>query len=400
MIQVDGVERSMSDIDPSEIESITVLKDASATAVFGVRGANGVILITTKRGKEGKAKISFSTSASVLMPTKMVEQSNSYEYVTFYNAMNRNDGTKPSFSDEAVEKFRTNSDPIRFPSTLWADYIMKDATLQTQHNINISGGTDRVRYFISAGAYTQGGLFNEFDLPYNISYQYKRFNYRSNLDIDVTKTTTLSFNIGGNVNNSDKPYTGQGSSGLIKNMFYATPFSSPGIVDGKLVHAATDYNDIQLPFTGSTGMTYYGAGFMQTSNNILNADLILNQKLDFLTKGLSFKLKGSYNSSFTVNKQGQASVATYTPILQDDGTLGYRKDGENTNASYKSSTGKARNWYMEASFNYSRSFGNNNFSALLLYNQSKKYYPSTYSDIPEGYVGLVGRITYDWKTVI
>lgn len=97
-------------------------------------------------------------------------------------------------------------------------------TLQTQHNVNISGGTDRVRYFISAGAYTQGGLFKEFDLPYNLSYQYNRFNYRSNLDIDVTKTTTLSMNIAGNVNNASKPYTGQGSAGMLINMYYSTPF--------------------------------------------------------------------------------------------------------------------------------------------------------------------------------
>lgn len=197
LIQVDGVERKqgLSEIDPNEIESITILKDASATAVFGVRGANGVILITTKRGKEGKAKISFSTSASILSPTKLVEQANSYQYATFYNAMNRNDKTAPVFSDGVIQKFQDGSDPIRFPSIRWTDYIMGDATLQSQHNVNISGGTDKVRYFISAGAYTQGGLFNEFKLPYNISYQYRRFNYRSNLDMDVTKTTTISLNI-------------------------------------------------------------------------------------------------------------------------------------------------------------------------------------------------------------
>lgn len=399
LIQVDGVERSMNDIDPSEIESITILKDASATAVFGVQGANGVILITTKRGKEGKAKISFSTSASVLMPTSLVEQANSYDYAMFHNAMNRNDGTEEQFATKTIRKFKDHSDPIRFPDTQWADYIMKDATLQTQHNLNISGGTDRVRYFISAGAYTQGGLFNEFDLPYKISYQYRRFNYRSNLDIDVTKSTTLSINLSGNASNADKPYSGQGSSGLIKNMYYATPFSSPGIVDGKLITTATDYNDgVQLPFVGSSGMTYYGAGFMQTSYNKMNADLILNQKLDFLTKGLSFKLKGAYNSSFTVYKQGEANKATYTPILQSDGSLAYRKSGENTDASYKlKDSGKARNWYMEAALNYSRTFGGHSIGALLLYNQTKKYYPTTYSDIPKGTVGLVGRITYDWQ---
>lgn len=192
LIQVDGVERSMTDIDPNEIESVTVLKDASATAVFGIRGANGVILITTKRGKEGKPKISFSTSATVLQPTKMVEQANSYQYATFYNQLMKNDGKDPVFSDAIVEKFRTHSDPIRFPDTRWADYIMKSAALQSQHNMSVSGGTDRVRYFISAGAYTQGGLFNSFSLPYDVSYSYKRFNYRANFDINVTKSTLLS----------------------------------------------------------------------------------------------------------------------------------------------------------------------------------------------------------------
>lgn len=187
LVQVDGVERSMTDIDPNEIESITVLKDASATAVFGIRGANGVILITTKRGKEGRAKVSFTTSASVLMPTKMVEQASSYEYANFYNQMLANDGKSDLFSADVIQKFADHSDPIRFPDMQWADYIMKSATLQSQHNMSISGGTDKVRYFISAGAYTQGGLFNEFDLPYNLSYQYRRFNYRTNLDMDVTK---------------------------------------------------------------------------------------------------------------------------------------------------------------------------------------------------------------------
>lgn len=162
LIQVDGVERSFNEIDPNEIESITVLKDASATAVFGVRGANGVVLITTKRGAEGKAKISFSTSASVLMPTRMAKRANSYQYADFYNKMKKNDDPNAvaPFSDEIMQKFKDHSDPIRFPDVDWVDYAMKKATLQSQHNINISGGTSNVRYFISAGAYTQGGCLN------------------------------------------------------------------------------------------------------------------------------------------------------------------------------------------------------------------------------------------------
>ncbi len=398
LVQVDGVERNLNDIDPHEIESITVLKDASATAVFGVRGANGVILITTKRGQQGKAKINFSTSASVVTPTKMVELADSYQYATFHNQMRRNDNREPLFSEEIIQLFADGSDPIRFPNTNWLDYVMKDATLQTQHNINISGGTDAVRYFVSASAYTQGGLFNQFNLPYDLTYQYNRYNYRSNLDIDVTNTTTLSLNIGGNVDNSNKPYTGQGSSGMMRSIYWSTPFSSPGLVDDKLVFAATDYADHTLPFIGGNGMSdYYGKGFMSTSKNVLNVDLVLDQDLDFVTQGLSFKLKGSYNSTFYANKSASAGIATYTPVLQEDGTIAYKKYGENSQLSYSENRGKARDWYMEAAFNYARSFGDHSFTGLALYNQSKTYYPSQYSDIPTGYVGFVGRVTYDWR---
>lgn len=408
LIQIDGVVRTASDmaqLDPNEIESISILKDASATAVFGIRGANGVVLITTKRGKEGKTKISFTTSASVLMPTKMVEQANSYEYATFYNQTLANDGTAPLFSDDVIQKFKDHSDPIRFPDVDWVDYVMKDATIQSQHNLNISGGTDRVRYFISAGAYTQGGLFKEYDLPYNLSYQYRRFNYRTNLDMDVTKTTKLSFNISGNLDNSDKPNNSGGTSSIVRNIYYTTPFHSPGIVDGKMVYATTDQqpDGLRLPFTGSNdAMTYRNGKSTHASNNKLSMDLMFEQKMDFITKGLNFKLKGAYNSAFSVNKTGECGIASYTPILKDDGTIGYKKSGENSDVKYGYSTGKARDWYMEAGFNYSRSFNNHNIGALLLYNQSKEYYygssTSIYRDIPRGYVGLVGRVTYDWKS--
>ena len=399
LIQVDGVERSMSDINPEEIESITVLKDASATAVFGVRGANGVVLITTKRGAEGKAKISVNTSFSLVTPTDLVKQANSYDYALFYNQMRANDGTEAVFSDEVIQKFKDQSDPIRFPSIQWTDYMMKKLTTQSNHSVNISGGTKKVKYFVSAGYMNQGGLFEEFDSPYNFGYQYERFNYRGNLDVNVTNTTKISFDISGNVSNADKPRTGQGSTGMIRNIYYATPFSSPGLVDGKYVATTTDYSDgLTLPFTGISGMEYYTlGGFIATNINKLQMDLALNQNLKFITEGLSFKIKGSYNSQFSAVQTGTASRATYFPVIQDDGSMAYRKSGENTPVSYSESTGKARNWYFETSLNYSRTFGGHSVGGLVLYNQSKEYYPGTYSDIPRGYVGLVGRATYDYK---
>lgn len=411
LIQVDGVERSMADIDPEDIESITVLKDASATAVFGVRGANGVVLITTKRGQEGKAKIDITTSFSALTPTKMLENADSYEYGTFFNQMQRNDFDfssgetfTPMFSDELLQKFKDGSDPIRFPNMRWSDYIMKNLTMQTKHNVNISGGTKNMRYFVSAGLMTQGGLFEEFGDDFHYDYRYNRFNYRTNLDLDVTPTTTLSFNVAGTVDNAQKPRTSQGASGMIMAMTQSTPFSSPGIIDGKQVATTTDYTDgINMPFIGGSAMTYYNSGgtggYYHYNNNKLQMDLQLQQKLDMITKGLLFKIKGSYNSLFSVTKGGTVGRATYNPVIQDDGTIAYRKSGENTPVTYSEDTGKARDWYFETSLNYNRSFGLHTVTGLVLYNQSKEYYPSSgsWSDIPRGYVGLVGRMTYDWN---
>lgn len=412
LIQVDGVEREMWDIDPNEIESITVLKDASATAVFGVRGANGVVLITTKRGSEGKAKISANVSFSALTPTKMVEQTSSYEYATFYNQLLVNDGNNPSFSDDVLRKFQDGSDPIRFPSMKWDEYIMKDVTLQQQHNINITGGNKNVKYFISAGMFTQDGMFKEFGKSWDYGYEYQRFNYRSNLDINVTKTTQLSFNIAGKVDDAAKPRTGQGSGGMIKSIYYATPFCSPGIIDGRYIvntnQRADNADGLVLPFVGESPMTYYAyqPGAIQTNNNKLSMDLVLDQKLDMITKGLSVKLKGSYNSSFMVQKTLTASVASYTPVwtwsdeTQTDGYLMYRKSGSDVEPTYAYGYGKGRDWYAEGSLNYNRSFGDHTITALALYNQSKEYYfgaEDAYKDIPRTYVGFVGRVTYDWK---
>ena len=339
LVLVDGIERPLSSVDISSVESISVLKDASATAVYGVKGANGVILVTTKRGQEGKTKISGSTSWGILTPTKMVEQANSYEYATFHNMMRQNshgkngDPLSPQFSDVVIQKFKDGSDPVRFPSTLWAEYIMKDATMQSKHNLNISGGTKTARYFINVGYYTQGGLFKEFGQDYDFGYQYNSFNYRANLDLDVTKTTTISFNLAGKVDNANKPYSGQGSSGLINEAYQATPFSSPGIINGRYIATETQYEDCgtdQLPFVGGSGITYFGnndvnGGFMKTTNNKLQFDLQLKQKLDMITKGLSFKMKASYNGAYAIKKNAYAKKATYTPVLQDDGTYKYKK---------------------------------------------------------------------------
>lgn len=397
LIQVDGVERDFSQIDPNEIESVTILKDASATAVFGVRGANGVILITTKRGAEGKAKISFTTSAGVNVRTKELEFANSYQYASYVNMMRTNDGNEPLYSDEQLATFRDHTNPLLYPDINWIDYCMNKAAFQSQHNVSISGGTNNMRYFVSAGLFTQDGMFKQFNLTDDFNFDYKRYNYRANLDFDISKTTLLSVNIGGRVESKRTPESGEDQNQLFRKLYWAVPFASAGIVDGKYIKTNADY--VTKP--GADGLeSYYGKGFRNQTTNVLNLDLVLDQKLDFITKGLSIKLKGSYNSSYSTTKIASSSVATYTPVVDDKGAITYKKSGSDSQTSYREGDyGKGRDWYMELALNYNRKFGNHSVTGLFLYNQSKRYYPGgTYDYIPTGYVGLVGRVTYDWKT--
>ena len=397
LIQVDGVERDFSQIDPNEIESVTILKDASATAVFGVRGANGVILITTKRGAEGKAKISFTTSAGVNVRTKELEFANSYQYASYVNMMRTNDGNEPLYSDEQLAAFRDHTNPLLYPDINWIDYCMNKAAFQSQHNVSISGGTNNMRYFVSAGLFTQDGMFKQFNLTDDFNFDYKRYNYRANLDFDISKTTLLSVNIGGRVESKRTPESGEDQNQLFRKLYWAVPFASAGIVDGKYIKTNADY--VTKP--GADGLeSYYGKGFRNQTTNVLNLDLALDQKLDFITKGLSIKLKGSYNSSYSTTKIASSSVATYTPVVDDKGAITYKKSGSDSQTSYREGDyGKGRDWYMELALNYNRKFGNHSVTGLFLYNQSKRYYPGgTYDYIPTGYVGLVGRVTYDWKT--
>lgn len=403
---VDGVERSFFQIDPNEVENITILKDASSTAVFGVRGANGVIIVTTKRGKEGKAKINASFSYGIQTPTRMPEFVNSYDYATFLNEAYTNDGKDPKFTPEAVEAFRTHSNLIIYPDTDWMELLFKSSAPQTQGNVNISGGTERVRYFISMGMLDQKGFFKNHDTRYDANFNFNRYNYRANLDIDFTKTTLVAINMGGRVEKRNFPRSGDDINQLFRRIYWATPFSGPGIVDGKWIKGNSQY----LPVGLSDGLgNIYGRGYGSKTTNVVNLDLALTQKLDFVTKGLQFKIKVAYNSGYDHTKERATSIESYQPWYRKDVTwmehpagsdpneVVYIQDGEAGLISYAESFGKSRDWYAEASFDWKRDFDLHHLSALALYNQSKTYYPdSDYPGIPRGYVGLVGRVTYDY----
>lgn len=404
LILVDGVERSFFQMDPNEIESITVLKDASATAVFGVRGANGVVLVTTRRGQEGKAKISVNSSVGIQTPTRTLETADSYTYAMMFNRQEANDDRVQVFDDYVLERFRLGDDPIMYPSIKWRDYMTNKVAVQTQHNLNLSGGTKKVRYFVSLGYLFQDGLFKSFGQD-DLGYKYNRYNYRANLDIDVTKTTTLKIGVGGVVGDKCEPV----NKDLWKSINWSQPFSSPGVIDGKLITNQSKFRDVK---NSNPLSDYYGSGSKKSMSNTMNLDLHLAQKLDMITKGLSIEAKGAYNTDYTYRKVRKGAVETYTPFyqseLEDSGltpndpgfnkNIVYQISGQNKKPDFKEEITRGRNWYMEASLRYARKFGDHNVSGLLLYNQSKKYYPSQFSFIPTAYVGLVGRATYDYKS--
>ena len=424
LILVDGVERSFLQMDSHERESITVLKDAASTAVFGVRGANGVVLVTTRRGVSGKPVISLNSSFGLTQALRNLKGVDSYTYATLYNEAQLSDNpslteSQLGFSPFVIDMFRTNEDPIMFPNVDWNDYLFKNLAWQTQHNLTLSGGGERFRYFVSLGYLLQDGMLKQLGESYDPNYQYKRFNYRSNVDIDITKSTLLKVNIGGHVGAKREPRTDE----LWRKVLWSTPFSSPGIVDGKLISNIYSNRYISIGERSCPLDYYYNYGYNVDTDNVLNLDLALEQKLDFITPGLSMNIKGAYNTNYNVKASRTPSGADSmcTPIYlgsietpgmdfwdpRFDRTIVYQTDGVSglhEQMSYGEEVGRGRNWYGEFSLNYSRSFGDHDVSALFLYNQSKKYYPETkidgkvfYMDIPTAYVGYVGRMTYAYK---
>ena len=421
LVLVDGVERSFSQLDANEIESISVLKDASATAVFGVRGANGVILVTTKRGTTGKASVTASANAAVQTISKFIDFADSYTYGQMWNytaitdalpmsqwpgTVNIADYSKYTdagirFSQDVMEHFRTGDMPQTFPNMDWIKYIMNDSAWQEQANVNVNGGTERVRYFVSAGFLNQNSLFKTFSDNKNETFDYQRLNYRANLDIDVSKRSQISLTLGGRM--QDRNTMGGGEGFLFRYLQGATPYAGSGI-DAAGRHIVSDPNLVG-PFDRDALSNYYNLGYQNESTNVLNFDIQYKLDLGFLTKGLDFKTKVSYNSEYTARKNrenGYGTGLTYIATIVD-GQEVLRKENITWPTPYSESKWGSRNWYAEASFNYNRRFGQHNIGALLLYNQSKTYYPwdsdgSLYQSIPKGYVGLVGRITYDYAT--
>ena len=396
LVMVDGIEtNNFNNIDPNEIESLSILKDASSTAVYGVRGANGVILITTKRGSEGKPTISYSGNVAINAFTDLREPMRAYEYALAYNEARKYDayisgGYTPKFSEEDIEMWRTGEDPIFHPDVDWYDEMLRKVSPTTQHNINISGGTDKVKYFISGGYYNQQGLFKQVSLleGYDVQSAYERFNFRSNLDFKVTKRLSINLNIATQM----ETRTGNaGEVGRIMNSLATTnPMETPGVVDGKIVNLGSS--------SGNPMVNFYQNGYRNDFRNNLNGSIGLSYDIPGV-KGLKATAKFSYENFYRhLQKYTKNPPMTYTVDKNPAGDVIFRATTTEKPFSYSNSFGKHRRTYIEVGLSYDNKFADaHHVTALLLYNQSRKVDPNLQYKVPNSYQGIVGRVTYDYK---
>jgi len=404
LIIVDGVQRddvksafggSFNNIDPEDIASISLLKDASSTAMYGAKGANGVLLITTKRGVAGKVKVGLKAETGTTGFTERPEMLNGVQYMELLNEARTNMGMLPGFSNELIQKTASGLDPYMYPSVNWIDEIYKKNSTVTNANLNINGGTERVRYYISSSFYNQTGPYKVEKLNgYDPNLNFKRYDFRSNIDVDVTSSTLLQLNIGAMLVNSR--YPGISAGGLWYLAYATTPVAFPTkYPDGRWAGPVSSGGANPLNSVQNNG---YSDNFKPTVQSVFT----INQKLDALTPGLSsyarfsFDSYGNFNNRRTgLNDNWQATgrdangelIFTQTRIGQQ--FLGYSQasDGE-------------RIMYLEGNLNYDRTFSNHRVGAMFLYNMRNRL-QSTAGNVINAIAfrnqSLAGRLTYGYK---
>ncbi|WP_321437589.1 TonB-dependent receptor [uncultured Bacteroides sp.] len=393
---VDGIVRQeYAKIDPNEIESVNILKDASATAVYGVKGANGVIIITTKRGSLGKPKVSFTAQAAITQTTNIPQPLGAYDATSLryladwgqYNSSRVPKVKNGTLADDLLY-YRTGASPWTHPDVNWVDEIMKKQSTQQQYNVNISGGTKTIRYFISGGFINQNGFYKNDNLT-----KYSRFNFRSNLDVDVTKDLTASLNIGSRVETLKSPTSTIWSSWGVYHRAFAISGRDYPVYNPDGSYAGQSGGSLENG--GNPVQALKDAATYKDVTSTLESSLMLNYKLDFITKGLSAKGQISFDTQGENGRYWNKSEATY---VYDIYSNSYQVFGENRPLSYVgTASGHLNNWYklyMEAGLNYSRTFGDHSVSGLFLVNRNKL---TKNGEVPYADQGLVGRATYDYK---
>lgn len=395
LILVDGVERSFNNIDPEDIASFSVLKDASATALYGVRGANGVIIIQTKKGKSGKTSINAQYDQGITAFTRLPQFADGVTYMEIANEAYRNsfpNDTNPRYSAERIAATRDQSDPDLYPNVNWMDVILNRYGHNRRARVNANGGSDKAQYYLSVGYYDETGMFKTDELAgYNSSMKFGRFNFTSNLTLNVTKTTKVDFGVSGWISNGN--YPGTGTASIFDAAYVLTPVTIPARYSNGL------FPKIRTTTILNPNTLLTQSGYATEFRNQLWSNLRLTQNLDFLLKGLSATGMYSFDSYNSHYLRRTKTVDGYLATGRNSaGELTFDQTQIGTNyLDFTKENGGNRQFYLEGAVNYTKTIHKHEITGMVLYNQSDRveaFANNIISAIPFRYMGLAGRLTY------
>lgn len=426
IVIVDGIERDFQYLNPDEVETFTLLKDASATAVYGVRGANGVILVTTRRGKSmERTSVTFKASSGISSPIKFPEYLGSADYAMLYNEANLNDNpltTKALFTQAQIDNYRIakgdNSDGLGYNTNLF-DYAFKPS-MQQDYSLNIQGGTKTAKYFVLVGYMNQNGNYNHTnDGPNNTNARFNRYNFRSNIDINITDDFYVKLNLGGRIQNRIAPGT---TASRIITIANTQPSIYP-VINEKNDNPLNNLYNAKHPEGLLFGTALYRynilgelaySGFQNYYDTYMEGSFAMGHKLDFITKGLTFEAQYSYDiyagnmieRSIPHESEGYREYGGYATFFPKDGVdvlmngghyagayVSPRRTDNNTMKNDVTNQAPQRKNDMQATLNYARSFGPHNVTALFLMRQSVRVYNN---EIPYATQGQALRATYNY----
>ncbi|MCC9167912.1 SusC/RagA family TonB-linked outer membrane protein [Pontibacter harenae] len=394
LVLVDGTPRAMANVDPEDIESFTVLKDASATAVYGVRGANGVVIIKTKRGTPGKPKFSFRYYEGVTKFTKLPEFADGPTYMRMSNEAIVNRGGAPIYSNEAISMTEQGTDPYLYPNVDWMDALFNDFGHQRRANLNISGGSESATYYVGTSFFDEVGLYKQGDLvDYNNQIGYKRYNLTTNLSVKASSTTKVDLGVQGYLANAN--YPGAGQATIFEKAYYVTPIIHPvHYENGEIADQRSGALD--NPYGNLTA-----TGYANQWRNQLFSNLRVTQDLPMVLDGLSATAMFSFDVYNYTSMRRTKRPDTFLATGRDEnGNMLYEETyrGERYLNFSRNSTGE-RTIYFEGALNYEKFFKKHEVKGMLLYNQSDMLNSQAgdfNSSLPYRYMGVSGRGTYGY----
>ncbi|MDR6784673.1 TonB-linked SusC/RagA family outer membrane protein [Pedobacter africanus] len=399
LVLIDGFERDMNEINVEDVASFSVLKDASATAIYGSRGANGVILITTKRGKEGKVEINAKVEGFYSTSTKLPDFVDGYTYASLANEAKVTRNQQPLYSASEMEILRLGLDPDMFPNVDWMDVLLRGGAKSQRSLLNLSGGGKTARYYVSGSYQNQQGMYKVDEAlgDYNTNTDFKKYTYRLSVDMDITKSTLLRVGVSGSLRKQNDP--GVGTDAIWTSLMGYNSIMMPmRYSDGK-IPSWTGKNDNLNPWVQGT-MT----GYNESWTNNIQTTLNLEQKLDFITKGLRFIGRygyDTYNNNW-VKRFKRPELWNASRYRNTDGALVFTRVAEEQKMTQSAGSDGDRRDFFEWDLYYDKDLGNHHFGAVAKYTQASKVFTQNIgTDLKNGIArrnqGLAGRVNYNWN---